>query len=149
MKAPRIMVVVADGASARLFRREAVNAPLMQVANGELSRDVKRSGEIDADRPGRTFDSAGQGRHAMEPHSDPARHAEEEFMREVVERMSSAARMDHFDRLIVVAPPRALGELRKLMNKQLQALVVREIAKDLTKLTPVELASHIDAALQE
>ena len=37
-----------------------------------------------------------------------------------------------FHSLIVVAPPRTLGELRKLYHKEVEKRLIGEIAKDLT-----------------
>jgi len=50
--------------------------------------------------------------------------------------------------MVVVAPPRFLGELRSFLPPQLQGLVAAEIAKDLTKSPPHELQRHLTELLQ-
>ncbi len=44
-----------------------------------------------------------------------------------------------FDRLVLVAPPRSLGELRSLLSARVKKAVSHEVGKDLTNATPTEL----------
>jgi protein required for attachment to host cells len=48
-----------------------------------------------------------------------------------------------FDRLVLVAAPQALGDIRKAMSGQLAEAVYGELAKDLTKVPNNELAKHL------
>jgi protein required for attachment to host cells len=100
-----------------------------------------------ADRPGRTFDSAGHGRHAMEPPTDPKRVEQHAFFTEVAERLEAAARGGKFDRLVLVAEPRALGELRRLLAPAVAAKVSAELDKDLTHLPPAEIGERLGGVL--
>jgi protein required for attachment to host cells len=50
------------------------------------------------------------------------------------------------DKLIIVAAPRTLGELRKHYHKALTAVLVGEIAKDLTGHTVSDVERTIAAA---
>ena len=76
-------VLIADGARARLFVVEEGTADLKPALGQEFIGTNLPSREIGSDRPGRSFDSAGFGRHAMEPPTDPHRHAERVFAQEV------------------------------------------------------------------
>jgi protein required for attachment to host cells len=134
MPKPIIWVLVADAARARLFQVEQPQQTLSPALVQELIGTNLPSREIASDRPGRTFDSGGQGRHAKEPPTDPARHAQGEFARDVVRPLDEKRGNRSFERLIVVAPPQFLGDLRALMSQQLQESVSAEIAKDYSKL---------------
>lgn len=46
---------------------------------------------------------------------------------------------EHYDRLIVVAPPRSLGELNALLSPQVKKMVSQQVAKDLTASTSTSL----------
>jgi protein required for attachment to host cells len=116
---------------------------LSPALGNELIGSKLPSREIASDRPGRTFDSGGQGRHAKEPPTDPARHAQEEFARDVVRLLDEKRQSRAFKQLIVVAPPQFLGDLRALMPQQLREAVSEEIAKNLSKLSPQELQDHL------
>ncbi|MEX0758324.1 MAG: host attachment protein, partial [Tistlia sp.] len=67
------------------------------------------------------------------------------FLQEVVEAVDQAGQRGAFDRLLLVAPPRALGELRKLLPERLAGKVTDELAQDLTKHTVGSLAAHLAA----
>jgi len=140
-------VLIADGSRARLFVREP-DSSLSPALDQELIGTNLPSREIASDRPGRTFDSGGQGRHAKEPPTDPARHAQSEFAREIANLLDDKRKTHAFDRIVVVAPPRFLGELRSMMPQQLQDLVTAEVAKDLTKSPTHVLKDQLTDLLQ-
>jgi protein required for attachment to host cells len=52
-----------------------------------------------------------------------------------------------YDRLVIVAPPVTLGDLRTAISDQVRALVVGEIARDLTKIPNSEVAEHLEEVL--
>ncbi len=137
-------IVVADGARARVFVNDGIGKGLSERPDLALATDSRRNRDIQADRPGRTFDSAGEGRHAMEPRTDPHQHDEREFIRDVVDRLNGFAQRGAFERLVLVAAPRALGDMRQLMPKPLSARVVGTVAKDLTKAEPADIETHLE-----
>jgi protein required for attachment to host cells len=148
MPKPIIWVLVADAARARLSQVEQPRQTLSPALARELIGSNLRSRDIASDRPGRTFDSGGEGRHAKEPPTDPPRNAQEEFARDVVRLLDEKSKSGAFDRLIVVAPPQFLGDLRAVMPQPLQAAVAAEVAKDLSKLPLHELQDHLRKTLK-
>mgnify|MGYP002278210325 CR=1 FL=1 len=140
-------VVVADGARARVFVNDGVGKGVQELEDRAFIGARRQSQDIQADKPGRAFDSAGQGRHAMEPRTDPKHHEEREFLREVVDWLGAQGQKMAFDRLVLIAAPRALGDLRGLLPKSLTDKVVGEIAKDLTRADPSEIEGHLGDVL--
>lgn len=136
-------IIVADGAHARLFVNEGVGKGVHELKDRAFVGSRKQNQEIQADRPGRTFDSAGQGRHAIEPRTDPQQHQEREFVREVVEWIAAEPQAARFDRLVLIAAPHALGDLRALMPKTLADKVTAEIPKNLTRARAREVESQL------
>ncbi len=57
---------------------------------------------------------------------------EDRFASEVAEILKKGALANAFDKIIVAAPARTLGELRKRYHKEVTARLVGEIDKDLT-----------------
>ena len=141
-------VLIADGARARLFVVEEGTADLKPALGQEFIGTNLPSREIGSDRPGRSFDSAGSGRHAMEPPTDPHRHAERVFAQEVAGVLEDARRRNEFQHLIVVAPPKALGDLRAEFSTVLRDRVTAELHKDLTKVPVHDLPSHLAEVLK-
>ncbi|WP_375402373.1 host attachment family protein [uncultured Sphingomonas sp.] len=57
---------------------------------------------------------------------------EDRFAAECAEMLRKRALARKYDRLVVVAPAKTLGELRKHYHKEVQSRLVGELAKDLT-----------------
>jgi protein required for attachment to host cells len=140
-------IVVADGARARVFVNEGVGKGVTERLDRAFVGSRRLNQDIQADRPGRAFESTGQARHAMEPRTDPHRHAEREFIREFVAWLAEEARTSPMDRLVLIAAPQTLGDLRQLLPKPLAAKVTGELAKDLTRATPAEIEAQIGGIL--
>jgi len=135
----RTLIVVADRETARFYRHARPGATL--EASGGIDRPSP--GDRNADRPGRTFESANMGRHAMEP---PTSYQEAE--RQAIAADVAAvvhAEIDRFesDRVVLIAEPRILGELRQALRKSARERVVLEIASHLTHASPNELARRL------
>lgn len=90
-------VVLADGARARIIAQDGPGAELTSIYEEEEVKAKLPGREIEADRPGRTFDSGGrgdaaaQGRHAYEPPTDPRRKEQAQFIGTVAEVLENAA----------------------------------------------------------
>ena len=56
--------------------------------------------------------------------------------------LASRLRSKAYDRLVIVAAPSALGDLRPAISEQVRAKVTGEVAKDLTKTPDGEVAGH-------
>jgi len=69
-------------------------------------------------------------------------HSVRTFAREVG-RYLDRARLDHrFDQLVLVAPPKFLGALRKELDKEVEKLVADELPKDLAGFSARELERY-------
>jgi protein required for attachment to host cells len=147
MKKITTWVLVADGARARILRNLGPGNGIDREIVKDFEGSTALSRDIASDRPGRTFDSAGSGRHAMAPPSDPHDHEQVNFLREVVAYIEKASEKKSFDRLVIVAPPTALGTLRARLSRPLSAKVTGELNKDLTKVPVHDLAKHLGGVM--
>lgn len=135
-------VLVSDAAGGRFFE-VSDERKLVPTYRHEITQTVQRSSEIGTDQPGRSFDSHGQGRHSMEPPTDPKRHAKAELAHELVQALDQQRKKHKFDRLVVVAPPQFLGDLRAAMSKPLNDMIAAEVNKDLSRLKPHQLEEQL------
>jgi protein required for attachment to host cells len=147
MRPVNTWILIADGAHARLFVNDGVGKGIAPALDEEFIGVNLPSREIASDRPGRTFDSYGPQRHAMEPPTDPRRYERIAFARALAGRLEEARKAGVFERLVVVAPPEALGDLRGEFSKPLQDMVSGELAKNLIKVPIHELPEHLGAVL--
>jgi protein required for attachment to host cells len=140
-------LVVADGERARIYRRQGHEERLGPEAVEELSAANLADRELGTDRPGNTRDRVGFASHALTPKTSAHRHEKESFARRLAGVVNHAAREHRFDRLVVVAPPQALGDLRSFLEGHAQALLVAEVVKDLTHVPSHELLSHLEETM--
>lgn len=124
-------VLVADGRKLLLLRNagDATHPNLEVIRKREQENPPTR--EQGTDQPGRAFSSNGSGRNAYEQ-TDFHEIEEQRFAAEVADMLKRRALANDFDKLIVVAPPSTLGELRKHYHKEVQQRIAGELAKDLT-----------------
>ena len=142
-KTVRTWVLIADGTRARILESDGRLDQLQPVPGCEFAVEDPPDREIGADSPGRTFDSVGGGRHRIEPKTSPHRHIKAEFARHLAQFLEKKRGERAFDRLLIAAPPKTLGDLREKLTKQVVAVVEAEIPKDLTGIPDREIPGHI------
>ena len=156
-------VVVANNNQARIFTpappaprlidppRSAAEASapsrLVELETLEHPEGRLKSQSIDADRPGRSFESAGAKRHAMSREVDAKKQAAIMFAGQVAERLESARLQGEVDRLILVAAPEFLGLLRDKLTSELGRTIEKEFSLDIAQMTPQEIRAHLPETL--
>ena len=127
-------MVIADGEKMLLLRnRGDAEFPHLELIEQDeqqsrANRDLRR------DIPGRSFSSVGPGRSAYDE-TDSRQIGEDRFAAETAEILNRMALEDRFQSLIVVAPPRTLGELRRHYHGELEKRLTGEVPKNLTNAT--------------
>lgn len=112
------VVAFADGEKLNLFRNAGDEARLQLVA---VPHDA-----IDSD-PG-----VSTGHQSSAANPDHGQSGEDRFSAGIVQHLNQQALGGKIENLVIVAAPRALGEMRKHYHKALSAVLLSEIAKDLT-----------------
>lgn len=136
-------ILIADAAHGKVFETIGLGNRLAPVPSFQFEQDIPAAHDLERDRPPRSYDSVGDSRHAMEPRSDPRRKLKRAFAEMLAERLDAAVRSGVFDRLVVVAPPAMLGDLRDCFTRQVQDRIVAELPRDLVKLPPHELRANL------
>ena len=144
MKTVKTWVVIADGARARLVSAEGHGKMLHVVEQREFSADHRPDRELQDDKPSRVFESHGEARHGVEPKTDPHRELKRDFAQVIAQALDDSLSLKHFDRLVVVAAPVTLGDLRSALSDAVKASVIAEVAMDLTKVPNSEVPRHIE-----
>ena len=136
-------VLLADGTRARVLSNNGPGRGLSAVEGLSFQSPAPPSRELESDRPGRTFQSHGVRRHTLGDNLGAHQQAERDFLDGVIDTLASAHEKGSFARLILVAPPRALGTLRKRLPKSLASLVTGELPKDLVALPDHQIPGHL------
>jgi protein required for attachment to host cells len=79
----------------------------------------------------------------MEPHHDFHNFEKRMFARQVAKLLDEHAGKHAIERLVIVAPPKTLGDLRAELSSHTSALVAAEVAKDLTHVPVTQILDHL------
>ena len=137
-------VVVCDGAKALILENAGDGMhPNLKTKEVHEQADAKTH-EQGTDAPGRSVNSVGARRSAMEQ-TDWHEQDAQRFLCELAGRLDAAVTAGETKAVIVVAPPRALGVLRQAYSDGLRGAVRAEIDKDYVKMPVHEIEKHLAA----
>jgi len=126
------LVAVVDGENLRLFR------------NAGTATDVQLKGIETPALEERVSGSAGRISSDANPDNDTQ--AEDGHAMSVAEALNGWALKNKFDKLVVIAAPKTMGELRKHWHKEVEGAIIGEITKTLTNASPEDIIKSIEAA---
>ena len=132
MKLPNdTLVAVCDGEHLKLFRASEGEEHLVSLRDPTVSGSNHSGG-------------ARHGSSAANP--DEKQDSEDMFAAAAVEWLNKQAMANHFEHAVIIAAPKALGEMRKHYHKTLEAKILKEISKDLTGQPLPEIEKTLAAA---
>jgi protein required for attachment to host cells len=138
-------VFVGDGAKA-LFLRNEGDAQYLNLKTERVFTDANPpTHEQGTDRPGRAFSSVGGARSSV-GQTDWHKLEEHRFAERVAAMLERIVRERGVEALVVVAPPRALADLRKAFHADVKKKIIAEIDKDLTKHPVDQIEKHLASA---
>ena len=129
-------IVVADGRKMLFLRNEGdADYPNLQVEKKVIDQHNPDTHEQTTDLAGNAMGTRTSGAHWGEGNmqeTDFPQLEEDRFAAETAALLKDRALRNEYESLIIVAPPRTLGELRKHYHKEVSDRLTREIDKDLT-----------------
>jgi protein required for attachment to host cells len=134
---PRIWVIVADRKRAHIYRKTAESLEKIADANAD-GKDMVIMGHSEI--KGHFLPSHGASHHDQR---DDEYQDDMNFVHGLAGWLDQAVREDAFDRIVVVAAPRTLGNIRAALTHPVHARVMAEISKELTKLDPKKLREEL------
>lgn len=141
-------VLVADGQKA-LFLRNDLNTKdydLRVVWHQEMENPASK--HQGSDRAGRASSVPGMRRGALQE-TDWHQLSEDHYVKEVAAILDRAAHDGAFDEIVVVAPPKVLGDLRAEIGPDTMKKVVAEIPKTLTNHPIEKIESLLKSELEQ
>lgn len=139
------LIAVADGARLLLLRNGGDAAhPALEIVEHETERHAATHDQ-GTGRPGRVFSRVGHGRSAV-AQTDWHQIGEDRFARHAADLLNALATDGWAEHIVVVAPPKALGEMRKHYAKAVETRLLGEMHNDLTSFPLDEIAAHLAAA---
>ena len=125
------VVLVADGRKMLFLRNEGdAEFPNLVVEKAQ-EQDNPPTRDQATDSAGRASSPQGGVQSSVEP-TDFHQIEEDRFAADAAEFLKTGALKNKYDSLIVIAPPKTLGELRKHYHKEVTSRLKGELDKDLT-----------------
>jgi protein required for attachment to host cells len=112
------LIVVADGIGARFFRNAGYENKIRLSAEGEF-------------KPSKLLSDGPAGRRP--PESSNQETDEATFAKQLANELYRRAHSGDFAALVLIADPQTLGQIRPALHKEVQARLVSEVGKTLTK----------------
>ena len=138
------LILVGDGQKALFLRNRGTAQRINLVVERILEQKNPATREQGTDRPGRSLASVGVARSAMEE-ADWHHIAKERFADEIAEALYRYAHANLFEKLVIIAPPKILGKLRKAFHPEVIVCIAAEIPKELTSHPVSEIGKLVAA----
>jgi protein required for attachment to host cells len=125
------LVLVVDGTKILFLRNHGDENQIDLRTESHDQREDRKDREIKTDAPGTQAQSAGYGRPSMEE-TDFHQQEEDRWIQDAAEELKKRALRNDFDALAIVAPPKALGVLRKALHKEVEKRIVCTVNKEMS-----------------
>ena len=125
------LVLVADGRKMLFFRNHGDENQIDLRTEAHDEREDRKDREIKTDAPGTVQQSAGYGRSTYEE-TDFQQQEEDRWIKDAAEELKTRALRNDFDALAIVAPPKALGILRKELHKEVERRIICTVNKEMS-----------------
>ncbi len=138
-------IVVCDGSKALLIENEGDEMLAKFKTREVYEQHEEPTHALGTDRPGRVAEMATRARSAV---AGKDLHDEEEsaFLIRLANRLDALVRAGQAHHVVIVAPPRALGVLRKSYSSALRKAIRAELDHDLIHLTVPEIEQRLSKA---
>jgi protein required for attachment to host cells len=127
----RALVLVADGTKLLFLRNHGDQNQIDLRTEAHDFRDDRKDREIKTDAPGAQSPRVGIGRDTMEE-TDFHQQEEDRWVKDAAEELRRRALKNDFEALAIIAPPKALGVLRKELHKEVERRIVLTVNKEMT-----------------
>ncbi|GAA4740361.1 host attachment family protein [Sphingomonas daechungensis] len=130
------LVLVADGTKVLFFRNHGDQNQIDLRTEAHDRREDRKDRDIKTDGPGTAAVRMSSGgadtfRPAM-GETDFHQQEEDRWIKDAAEELKKRALRNDFDTLAIIAPPKALGVLKKCLHKEVEKRVVMTINKEMT-----------------
>jgi len=136
-------ILVAHRGGARIFENKGPGKGLNLLHDIPHPEGRLKNKDIGADKPGRSIDSHGPGRHSLSSEQEPTAHITEQFAKQLSTMLDDGRHQQLYGKLVLVAEPRFLGSLRAALSTPTAALVMATVGKDLGSVELHNMPKHL------
>ena len=125
------LVLVADGRKILFFRNHGDENQIDLRTETHDARHDRKDREIKTDAPGTQKQSFGYGRSTYEE-ADFQQQEEDRWIKDAADELKARVLRNDFEALAIIAPPKALGVLKKCLHKEVEKRIVCTVNKEMT-----------------
>ena len=138
------LVLVADGRKMLFFRNHGDENQMDLRTEAHDEREDRKDREIKTDAPGTAKQSVGFGRSTYEE-PDFQQQEEDRWIKDAADELKARVLRNDFDALAVIAPPKALGVLKKCLHKEVEKRLVCTVNKEMSGRPVPDIEALLDA----
>ena len=142
------MIVVADSARARIFTADSAHSPLNEIETMAHPEGRMHEQDMVSDMPGKDSGKGGGGDHAFQEKIEPKEEEMIEFAKRLADYLDETCKANKLNKLLLVAAPAFLGELRTHLSKETSEKIVFELDKNLAQYSIEDIRQHLSKFLK-
>lgn len=125
------LVLVADGKKMLFLRNHGDENQIDLRTEAHEEQEEHKNRDLKTDAPGTMKQSFGYGRPAYQE-TDFHQQEEDRWIKDAAEELKKRALRNDFEALAIVAPPKALGVLRKELHKEVERRIICTVNKEMS-----------------
>ena len=141
------LVLVADGRKMLFFRNQGDENQMDLRTESHDARQDRKERYFRTDAPGTVKQSFGFG-HSTYEETDFQQQEEDRWIGDAADELKARVLRGDFDALAIVAPPKALGVLKKCLHKEVERRIVCTVDKEMTGRPIPDIEALLDGAMQ-
>ena len=126
------LVLVADGRKTLFLRNQGDANQIDLRTEAHDEREDRKDSDIKTDAPGTIGQSAGYSGRVAYEETDFHQQEEDNWVKEAAEDLKARALRNDFDQLVIIAPPKALGVIKKQLHKEVERRLLCTINKEMS-----------------
>jgi len=125
------LVLVADGRKMLFFRNRGDENQIDLRTEAHDARTDRKNRDLRTDAPGTTQQSFGYG-HSTYEETDFQQQEEDRWIKDAADELKTRVLRGDFEALAIIAPPKALGVLKKCLHKEVERRLVCAVNKEMS-----------------
>ncbi|HSQ98753.1 MAG TPA: host attachment family protein [Sphingomicrobium sp.] len=142
------LVLVADGRKMLLFRNHGDHGLMDLRTEAHDEREELKNRELHTDAPGTAAVAGPSGgaeiHRPMMEETDFQQQEEDRWIKDAADELNRRALRNDYDAIAIIAPPKALGVLRKCLHKEVEKRLVCTVNKEMSGRPIPDIESLLD-----
>ena len=144
-----MMIVVADSSRARIFTVDSAHSPLNEIETIVHPEGRLHEQDMVSDLPGKDAGKGGAGDHAYQEKIAPKEQEMIAFAKRIADYLESARKANQLKKLVIIAAPEFLGELRSHLSTETSEKIVYELDKNIAHHSEEDIRQHLSQFLSQ